>query len=125
MNRNNEDNDRSRFVSQPGEMLLLSPEGVIGQFDAMIAEAQRHMEEQQALIERCDREIEECEKKDAELRAILSKLEREIAQTKRNEKKYGRLPGKKIKGLPSAIAPGSGGYGSLPIAHTLPGTPRL
>lgn len=93
MNHANEsENDLSRFVSQPGEMELITPEEFLARLDRMTADALQHAQEQQALMKECDRIIEEMTRREKMAEAEIERLEREIEESKREFEKYGNKP---------------------------------
>lgn len=83
-------NDLTRFVSQPGEMELLTPEAIMDRLDQMVAKAHEGIAAQEAVIAQCDRDLEALGKQEQELREELAQMEQEIAQTRKRESEYGR-----------------------------------
>ena len=82
-------NDLSRFVSQPGEMELLTPEAILDRLDRMASEALSRAGEQDALIAKCDDEIAYFDRLEAELDDEIVRLERELADSERQMESYG------------------------------------
>lgn len=83
-------NDPSRFVSQPGEMELLTPEALMDRLDRMIAEAKAKAEEQESVMETYDEEIEYFSRLQAEADAEIARLDKLIADLDWEAAEYGR-----------------------------------
>lgn len=80
----------SRFVSQPGEMELLTHAAIIDRLEQMAAQAREGIVTQEAVIAQCDRDLDALIKQELELREELARMEQEIVQTRKRESEYGR-----------------------------------
>ena len=85
-------NDPSRFVSQPGEMEMLTPEAILDRLDRMIADANKVVGEQRDLVAQCDKDIADFKRIEREALDKIAVLEKQIEDDRREFEAYGHKP---------------------------------
>lgn len=85
-------NDLSRFVSQPGEMEMLTPEAILDRLDRMIADAHKVVGAQRDLVAQCDKDIADFKRIEREALEKIAVLEKQIEDDRREFEAYGHKP---------------------------------